>query len=31
MIGGFPSLINKNIEQATDLNRAYIELLVDWK
>ena len=29
IIGGFPTLLNKNIEQATDLNRAYIELLAE--
>lgn len=27
--GGFPSLINKNIQQAKDLNRAYIDLLTE--
>jgi predicted AAA+ superfamily ATPase len=27
--GGFPGLINKSISQATELNRAYIELLAD--
>lgn len=29
IIGGFPTLLNKNIEQATDLNRAYIESLAE--
>ena len=27
--GGFPSLLNKNSQQAADLNRAYIELLAE--
>lgn len=27
--GGFPGLINKSITQATDINRAYIELLAE--
>jgi predicted AAA+ superfamily ATPase len=27
--GGFPSLLNKNCQQAADLNRAYIELLAE--
>lgn len=27
--GGFPTLINKNIRQATDLNRAYVDLLAE--
>lgn len=27
IIGGFPALLNKSIKQATQLNRAYIELL----
>ena len=29
IIGGFPSLLNKSIHQATDLNRAYVELLAE--
>jgi len=29
LIGGFPTLLNKTIEQATDLNRAYVELLTE--
>jgi len=29
VIGGFPSLLNKKITQATDLNRAYVELLAE--
>lgn len=29
IIGGFPALLNKSVEQAIDLNRAYIELLAD--
>ncbi len=29
IIGGFPTLLNKNIEQAKDLNRAYISLLAE--
>lgn len=29
VIGGFPTNLNKNINQATDLNRAYIELLAE--
>lgn len=29
IIGGFPTHLNKNIEQATDLNRAYIKLLAE--
>lgn len=29
IIGGFPTLLNKKIGQATDLNRAYIELLAE--
>jgi predicted AAA+ superfamily ATPase len=29
IIGGFPTLLNKTILQATDLNRAYIELLAE--
>ncbi|HPS27027.1 MAG TPA: DUF4143 domain-containing protein [Bacteroidales bacterium] len=29
IIGGFPAHINKNIAQATDLNRAYVELLAE--
>ncbi len=29
IIGGFPTLLNKTIEQATDLNRAYITLLAE--
>lgn len=29
IIGGFPTLLNKNIGQAIDLNRAYIELLTE--
>ena len=29
IIGGFPTLLNKTIEQATDLNRAYVELLAE--
>jgi predicted AAA+ superfamily ATPase len=29
IIGGFPILLNKTIEQATDLNRAYVELLTE--
>lgn len=29
IIGGFPTLLNKNISQATDLNRAYVELLTE--
>jgi uncharacterized protein len=29
IIGGFPTLLNKNISQATDLNRAYVELLAE--
>lgn len=28
-IGGFPTLLNKTVEQATDLNRAYVELLTE--
>jgi len=29
IIGGFPTSINKKISQATDINRAYVELLAD--
>lgn len=29
IIGGFPALLNKNISQATDVNRAYVELLTE--
>lgn len=29
IIGGFPANLNKNISQANDLNRAYIELLTE--
>ncbi len=29
IIGGFPTLLNKNAAQATDLNRAYVELLTE--
>ena len=29
IIGGFPTLLNKNISQASDLNRAYVELLAE--
>lgn len=29
IIGGFPALLNKSIKQATQLNRAYIELLAE--
>ncbi|MDR1370063.1 MAG: DUF4143 domain-containing protein [Dysgonamonadaceae bacterium] len=29
IIGGFPTLLGKNISQAIDLNRAYIELLTE--
>lgn len=29
IIGGFPGLINKSISQATDINRAYIDLLAE--
>jgi len=29
IIGGFPTLLGKNIRQATDLNRAYIDLLAE--
>lgn len=29
IIGGFPTLLNKSISQATDLNRAYVELLAE--
>jgi predicted AAA+ superfamily ATPase len=29
IIGGFPTLLGRNIEQATDLNRAYVELLTE--
>jgi len=29
IIGGFPTLLNKNISEATDLNRAYVELLAE--
>ena len=29
VIGGFPALINKKMEQAMDVNRAYIDLLAD--
>jgi len=29
IIGGFPALIGKNVSQAMDLNRAYIELLTE--
>jgi len=29
IIGGFPTLLNKNIHQAIDLNRAYIDLLAE--
>jgi predicted AAA+ superfamily ATPase len=29
IIGGFPSLMNRNADQAFDLNRAYIELLAN--
>ena len=29
VIGGFPTLLNKTVEQATDLNRAYVELLTE--
>jgi predicted AAA+ superfamily ATPase len=29
IIGGFPSLIDKNVQQASDLNRAYVDLLAE--
>ena len=29
IIGGFPALLNRNVTQATDLNRAYVELLAE--
>lgn len=29
IIGGFPALLNKKISQATDVNRAYVELLAE--
>ena len=29
LIGGFPTLLNKKIAHATDLNRAYVELLAE--
>ncbi|HRI42280.1 MAG TPA: DUF4143 domain-containing protein [Bacteroidia bacterium] len=29
IIGGFPSLIDKSVQQATDINRAYVELLAE--
>jgi len=29
IIGGFPTLINKNVAQATDINRSYVELLTE--
>ena len=29
IIGGFPTLLNKKVDQATDLNRAYVELLAE--
>lgn len=29
IIGGFPTLLNKSVSQAIDLNRAYIELLAE--
>lgn len=29
IIGGFPTNLNKTIEQATDLNRAYVDLLAE--
>lgn len=29
IVGGFPALIGKNIQQASDLNRAYVELLAE--
>lgn len=29
IIGGFPTLLDKTIVQATDLNRAYVELLAE--
>ena len=29
IIGGHPTLLNKNVDQAADLNRAYIELLAE--
>jgi predicted AAA+ superfamily ATPase len=29
IIGGFPTLLNKNTNQAIDLNRAYVELLAE--
>lgn len=29
IVGGFPGLLNKNITQATDVNRAYVELLAE--
>jgi len=29
IIGGFPALLNKNITEATDINRAYVELLAE--
>jgi predicted AAA+ superfamily ATPase len=29
IIGGFPTLLGKNVAQATDLNRAYVELLAE--
>ncbi len=29
IIGGFPTLLNKNVSHATDLNRAYVELLAE--
>ncbi|MDR1342443.1 MAG: DUF4143 domain-containing protein [Prevotellaceae bacterium] len=29
IIGGFPTLLGKNIAQATDLNRAYVDLLTE--
>ncbi len=29
IIGGFPTLLNRNVTQATELNRAYVELLAE--
>jgi uncharacterized protein len=29
IVGGFPALLNKSVLQATDINRAYIDLLAD--
>jgi hypothetical protein len=29
IIGGFPTLLNRNVTKATDLNRAYVELLAE--